>query len=133
MVIRLNEPIILEIDETQEFDKLYEDGCMCFMFTALDELLDLISDDMLDIFNKTHEDFVLFWADHKKINQVYGLTGQNAFTKDLVFIPNFYNPYFKLKFGARWFNMLMDIKLAIQTEMNMDNWLENQTLFKGVE
>lgn len=42
----------------------------------------------------------------KMMNDIYGLTDDNAYPDDLTFIsiPNYYNPIVKLKLGARWFD-----------------------------
>lgn len=42
----------------------------------------------------------------KHMNEIYRLTGDNAYPDDLTFvsIPNYYNPFVKLEVGARWFD-----------------------------
>lgn len=54
----------------------------------------------------TKKDFLGYWFKGSVMNEVYGLTGDNAYPDDLIFlvIPDFYNPTFKLACGARWFD-----------------------------
>ena len=56
------------------------------------------------------EEFLVYTYKGELMNESYGLKGSNAYPNDLTFvsIPNFYNPMFKLNYGARWFDDIVD-------------------------
>ena len=56
------------------------------------------------------EECVFYTYKGKLMNEYYELNGNNAYPDDLTFvsIPNFYNPMFKINYGARWFDDIVD-------------------------
>lgn len=59
------------------------------------------------------EEMVVFVWKGELMNKSYNLTGSNAYPNDLTFvsIEDFYNPMFKLQFGARWLDDIIDNNL----------------------
>lgn len=52
----------------------------------------------------------------KQMNTCYGLTGMNAYIDDLTFvaIEHYYDPIAKLRYGARWFDDIVDNNMRRQ-------------------
>ena len=70
-------------------------------------------------YDKEEKDRVWYWFNGDVMNKHCHLTGSNAYPDDLTFlcIPDFYNPMFKLRVGARWFDDILDNNLRRQREM----------------
>lgn len=56
----------------------------------------------------------------KMMNDIFGLTENNAYPNDLNFlsIPNFYSPMFKVAVGARWFDDIVSNNRIRQNAIN---------------
>lgn len=121
--------LAFDVVDYGELDEYYDNGYMCFETDNFNEDYKKLAE---AIYNIDQSDSVcIAFVDKCLLNEHYRLTDDNEFKKDLLVIYEWYNPKLKLDFGGRWFNMVIDIKKAIQTEIDMDGWLKNQTLFKG--
>ena len=92
----------------EEFLTMFTENS-CFTFEGLD-LSDKESNKLMEkdfrAAGFTEKDFIVYVLKGATMNDYYGLTGDNAYNPELniVVIPNFYNPMFKLLIGARWFD-----------------------------
>ena len=92
----------------EEFLTMFTENS-CFTFEGLD-LSDKESNKLMEKDFRAHgfteKDFIVYVLKGSTMNDYYGLTGDNAYKPELniVVIPNFYNPMFKLLIGARWFD-----------------------------
>ena len=92
----------------EEFLTMFTENS-CFTFEGLD-LSDKESNKLMErdfrAAGFTEKDFIVYVLKGSTMNDYYGLTGDNAYKPELniVVIPNFYNPMFKLLIGARWFD-----------------------------
>ncbi len=66
------------------------------------------------------EEMVVYTFKGRLMNEVYNLTGNNAYPDNLTFvsIEDFYNPMFKLQFGARWLDDIIDNNLIREAKEN---------------
>lgn len=85
----------------------------CFTFEGIDISTTKNKRDFKDNFEKVarmtgyeNKELIGYTYTGKMMNNVYGLTDDNAYKDDLTFItiPDYYNPMVKLKLGARWFD-----------------------------
>jgi hypothetical protein len=101
---------VIKLTNKEELDNLY--GTSCFTWEGM-------SDDERNLINiergirengYKEEECVFYTYKGKLMNEAYGLSAINAYPDDLTFvsIPNFYNPMFKIEYGARWFDDIVD-------------------------
>ena len=101
---------VFKLTTREELDKLYETSC--FTWEGMDDSeQNLAAIESAIRENGYKEEECMFYTYKGELmNNSYGLKGNNAYPSDLTFvsIPNFYNPMFKLNYGARWFDDIVD-------------------------
>ena len=101
---------VIKLKQERELDKLYETSCFTWEgMNDTEENLAAIESAIREN-GYTEEECVFYTYKGKLMNEAYELNGDNAYSEDLTFvsIPNFYNPIFKIEYGARWFNDIVD-------------------------
>lgn len=101
---------IIELTNGNELYGLYETSCFTWEgMSDTEENLVAIEDAIRENGYK-EEECVFYTYKGKLMNDTYELNGDNAYPEDLTFvsIPNFYNPMFKIEYGARWFDDIVD-------------------------
>lgn len=101
---------VIKLTNEMELDRLYETSCFTWEgMSDTEENLAAIESAIREN-GYTEEECVFYTYKGKLMNEVYELNGDNSYPEDLTFvsIPNFYNPIFKINYGARWFDDIVD-------------------------
>lgn len=66
------------------------------------------------------KDCVGYWFKGSVMNEIFGLTDDNAYSDKLTFlvIPNYYHPFVKMSLGARWFDDIVSNNRIKQTAID---------------
>lgn len=101
---------VIKLTSKEELNNLYETSC--FTWEGMnDDIGNLAAIESAIRENGYKEKECAFYSYKGKLmNDAYELSGCNAYPDDLTFIsiPNFYNPMFKIAYGARWFDDIVD-------------------------
>ena len=116
---------LVKVPENKEKEMLNEFfNTSCFTFEGIEindkKGMKLLEKEIIKAgYDKEEKDRVWYWFNGDVMNKHCHLTGSNAYPDDLTFlcIPDFYNPMFKLRVGARWFDDILDNNLRRQREM----------------
>jgi hypothetical protein len=101
---------VIKLINEKELDKLYETSCFTWEgMSDTEENLAAIESAIREN-GYDEEECVFYTYKGKLMNKSYELHGDNAYPDDLTFvsIPKFYNPIFKINYGARWFDDIVD-------------------------
>lgn len=101
---------VIKLTNGNELYGLYETSCFTWEgMSDTEENLAAIESAIREN-GYTEEECVFYTYKGKLMNEYYELNGENAYPDDLTFvsIPNFYNPMFKIEYGARWFDDIVD-------------------------
>lgn len=101
---------VIKLTNGYELDNLYKTSCFTWEgMSDTKENLEAIESAIRENGYK-EEECVFYTYIGKLMNESYELHGDNAYPDDLTFvsIPNFYNPIFKINYGARWFDDIVD-------------------------
>ena len=108
------------------FAEFYNTSCLTFEGINLEgKEKDKFKKDFEKLVRKTgfeEKDLVGYKYSGKDMNEVFNLTGSNAYPEDLCFlsVPHYYNPLVKLNVGARWFDDIVDSNNIRQRGINCD-------------
>lgn len=101
---------VIKLINEKDLDELYRTSCFTWEgMSDNEENLAAIESAIRENGYK-EEECVFYTYKGKLMNEAYELNGNNAYPDDLTFvsIPNFYNPMFKIEYGARWFDDIVD-------------------------
>lgn len=101
---------LIKLTNRYELNELYTTSCFTWEgMSDNEENLAAIENAIRENGYK-EEECVFYTYKGKLMNEVYELNGGNVYPDDLTFIsiPDFYNPVFKMQYGARWFDDIVD-------------------------
>ena len=101
---------VIKLTTRKELDNLYETSCFTWEGMSDDKENLAAIESAIRKNGYKEEECVFYTYKGKLMNEAYELSGDNAYPDDLTFvsIPNFYNPIFKINYGARWFDDIVD-------------------------
>lgn len=101
---------VIKLTNEKELDELYRTSCFTWEGMSDEEENLAAIEEAIKENGYTEEECVFYTYKGKLMNEYYELNGDNAYLDDLTFvsIPNFYNSIFKINYGARWFDDIVD-------------------------